>query len=364
MKLRMNKNIKLGLLIIIGALMCLAFLMLYNELNPDFMEETTSLYNYSSSTDINYQAVLKPNIIYDNGSLDKGNIYITEFIDFFQTSFIYEFASDKESNISGDYEIIASVEGYTGEGETYKSIWKKKYELLPKTSLQAKDNRINIKEDIQLNINEYNIFVAQVIEESNINSNIKLTVSMNINLKANTEYGLVEERISPSIIVPLNTSFFEINESGVEEKPGSIEETKQIILPVNKSRVIVYSCILALSLMGLIFLIFFTKGINNIDQFEKELKKIFKNHGNRLVALNAEIAATCENLNKVKSIDDLVRIADEIGKPILYQYSPYRKDMNEFYVIDDNELYLFDINKKLEEQSSYDYYSGEETEEM
>ena len=46
---------------------------------------------------------------------------------------------------------------------------------------------------------------------------------------------------------------------------------------------------------------------------------------------------------EVFSIDDLVRIADEIGKPIVYRYSEDKNEIQRFYVLNDMEVYYLDI---------------------
>ena len=46
---------------------------------------------------------------------------------------------------------------------------------------------------------------------------------------------------------------------------------------------------------------------------------------------------------EVFSIDDLVRIADEIGKLIVYRYSEDKNEIQRFYVLNDMEVYYLDI---------------------
>ena len=83
------------------------------------------------------------------------------------------------------------------------------------------------------------------------------------------------------------------------------------------------------------------------DNFTKSLNKIFKKHGSRLVALNSSIPESFKDYNNVKAIDDLVRIADEIGKPIMYKYSAAPKEITQFYVWDENQLFIFDLNEAI-----------------
>jgi len=346
---RKNINKRLRVLSICSFLIILIIFsfFLYKELKyPAIQEEKVAVYSYSNKVDVRYKVLLKPNIIYENRSLDEDGIYISPYVDTVQTSFNYLFEGERNADITGDYEVIAVVEGYMVQDKVAKTIWEKRYIIEPKTSFEVRDIGVALAKDIPIQIAEYNNFVKKVIEDSKVQSSSKLSLIMNIDLKVNTDKGLVEEKMSPSIIIPLNTNYFEITKNVPEEKKGAIEETRQVQLPVNKNKVIIYSSILGLMAMILLYLIFFTAGYVK-DEFTKQLDKIFKKHGSRLVALNNNIA-TSSVAQTVKSIDDLVRIADEIGKPILYKYSANPREITQFYVLDENTLYIFNLKKAVE----------------
>lgn len=114
----------------------------------------------------------------------------------------------------------------------------------------------------------------------------------------------------------------------------------------NKSRLIGYGIGIAILLLALLGLIFGTQKAE-VDPIVKELKKIFKNHGTRLVALDSDTIAPDEHLSKVHSIDDLVRISDELGKPIVYKHSNDYKENTRFWVFDENRYYVFDLKESI-----------------
>ena len=348
MKIKLNKNIRIiGISVLVIGIGVLAFL-LYKEVNsPRFQEEKVSLYGYQQKTNIDYKAVLKPNVLYSQESLGLGEVYITELIDHIQASFSYEFIGERSAELEGNYEIIAELEGAVKEGETTKSIWKKAFVLQPKQSFQIKDKTVSLKGNASIRPEEYNNFVKMVNESTKINTPVSCIVSMNINLKANTDKGVVEEKMSPKLVIPLNTSYFSIDSQLAEEKPGQIEEPKQVLVPVNQKKIIAYGCIIGLFVILGIFIIFFTEAKVPMDPQQKKLNQIFKKHGDRLVALNRDIPISWEEYREVKSIDDLVRTADEIGKPILYKYSQDYKDILRFYVIDENQMYIWHLNEEL-----------------
>ena len=103
----------------------------------------------------------------------------------------------------------------------------KNFILVPETSFQNNTNEFSIREDIPINLASYSNFADKIIETSKVNSQLKLTVLMDVNLQANTSQGVVEERVSPSIIIPLNTNYFEITKLIPDDKVAAIEETRQ-----------------------------------------------------------------------------------------------------------------------------------------
>lgn len=343
---KINKNIRIAALIICTVLtLILSILIYYESLVPHYEEEKVALYRYSNKTNIDHQVSFLPNDLYDN-IVPPNGIYITNFLDRINTSFQYQFVGESEADIKGSYKVVAEIEGYTGEKESYKTIWKKLFTLIPETSFQNNTNELSIREDIPIKLTSYSNFANEIIEASKINSQLKLTVFMNVNLQANTTHGVIEERVSPSIIIPLNTNYFEITKVIPETKEAAIEETRQVKVPINKNLTITYSIVLALVTISLFCLSYLTVGVEK-DLFIKALNKLFKKHGSRLVALNTNIKESVEQYINVRDIEDLVRIADELGKPIMYKYSTSPEEISQFYVHEENTVYLFDLQDKI-----------------
>lgn len=351
MKIQLNKNLRIALIIIIVVLLGISTSILYKQVkNPGFKEEKVSIDGYKNKAEIYYKVFLKPNMLYNNKSMEEGQVYITQFVDAVKTSFSYQFNAKNKANINGEYEMAAEVEGYIGEGKSHKTIWKKNFILVPKTNFDSKQKGVSIKKDIPLKLEQFNNFAKQVNEDSKIGAEVKLTVYMNVHINIKTDKGIIEKKMSPSMVIPLNKNYFEITGNLIDEKP--IVETRQVALSSNEKNILFYSLTIIVLIAMLLFLLYFTNGKRVCDLLEKELKNIFKNHGDRLVALNSEISDANGQANQVRSIDDLVRVADEVGKPILYQYHSDYKKIGKFYVFDDKHLYVLDLNEGLPESET------------
>ncbi|HUV84878.1 MAG TPA: DUF5305 family protein [Methanosarcinales archaeon] len=350
MKKSISRRLKIALVAILLIIMVSMSVLLYIAVkNPGVREEKLTLLNYGNKTDIKYIVFLKPNPLYSGDNLEEDKLYLTSFVDYIKTNFQYEFNIDKSADIKGDYEVVAIVEGYKTEEKVVKTIWQKEFILLPKTGFESKDIKYLINKEIIFSLAEYNIFATQIRESAELNVEAKVSVVMNVNLQAKTGENVIEKKFAPSITIPLSTSYFEIVKGGIEEKPEVVEEIKQIQLPVNQNIIITYGIIIGIAFLVLLYLLIFVKGNAPVDVFKKQLNKIFKSHGTRLVAINNEIGTTFGMYYKVKSIEDLVRIADELGRPIMYRYSAESKEITKFYIHDDKSMFSFNIKDMLAE---------------
>lgn len=350
MKLKINKKLKTTLIVCLIILIGISSLLLYREVNiPKFEEQNNTLFSYNNKGTVNYQIFLKPNNLYKENPLGPEKIYITEFMDYLSANFNYEFSGDKATKIKGKYNITARVTGFTYEGENFVSIWEKDYPIVQYKDFSFNDENKLINEEVNLYLTEYNKFVEETIQATKINCDTSLTLIMEINLIGVTDKGTFEESISPSLVIPLNTPLFKITTNNID-KPGTIEETIQVQMPLDKNKVILIGIITGISLLGLIFLICFTIDAPMKDALEKALNNIFKKHGARLVALTSNVNTS--NAKNVVSMDDLVRLADEINKPIFYKHSDDYKEINKFFIINDDEIYVFDLENLVSKEET------------
>lgn len=343
MRIQIDKKLRVILIIIVMTLISISSFLLLKQLDsPKYEEEAISVYSYNNKASVDYKVYLKPNNIYEEVFLKEGEVYLTEFTDYIEANFKYEFKGERDAHLKGNYEVMLKVQGFTyGEEEEIKSIWEKDYQVVRSKQFDIKNKVKAIEQEVKLNLEPYNDLVTQIKDTSKINSQAMLTLLMNINIEGETDQGSIAETISPNIIIPLDVGMFEITGNTDIDEPGAIEETIQI--PVKSKQIIVYAMIIGVLVLVLLILIFVVKVDPNNQSHKKALKKIFRKHGDRLVALNSEMSIKDENISYVKSIDDLVRMADEIGQPILYKYSEDYKDINSFYIANEKYIYILDL---------------------
>ena len=310
--------------------------------HPGIREEKVPLFKYNKESNVNYTVNFKSdNMLYNVASSEESGVYITEFSDYISVYFNAKFDGQESAEIEGDYEIVAVMEGYMPKEKEEMTIWKKEIVLLPNTPFKENTKNFTLSKDASIKLEDFNHYVATLVDVSKASSPVKLSVFMNVNLKAKTHHGIIEENYRPAIVLALNQSYFEIAKTNIEKMPKAVEVIKEVKLSMYQGGVIFLFIGLLLIVMLLVYLIFFTTGYKQ-SQFIKQVNKIFKKHGNRLVAIKDEIKLTPKSY-EVNSFDDLIRISDELGKPIMYKYNSEPKNINEFWVLDQDTRYIFKL---------------------
>lgn len=344
---------KLVLIGALGIIVCVTAFIIYSECTKATYEtKLKSSYEYTSRVNFSYNPSLVESFEEINLIMDD-DTFIRDITKSISINLKYSFYSSDITYLEYKYNIATNVEAYSGSeaNGTYLTIWSKNIDKYAGEG-HRKDTELKVNEVININLDDYNSEVDSINELTGMEPSVNLYANINLSIIATDARGeKIDITHTPRIKIPFKDSYFKITENGNEEISDSITETIQVPIPIDKKKIIILSILLVLCIAALIFIVFFTKGVETVDKFEKELRKIFKNHGNRMVALNAELSNSYEYTHQVKSIDDLVRIADELSKPILYKYSDYRKDMHEFYVLDGTELYTFDLDKQLKEEN-------------
>lgn len=349
-KLKIKKKYKYGLIsFFIIVIAILLFFMMKELIHPGETKIDQSVYHYSIKPITNYEVTLKPNSLYNTRTMGEGKFYFSELVDTISATFSYEYNGDTECDINGEYEILGVMEGFIVNSDKESiTIWKKPYILEPNTSLNSKDGKLSLTKDISIKLDDYNAMAVDFVELTKTPAQFRLVITMEVDLKAETGHGLIEEQSSPSITIPLYTNLFEISKAGIEEKEEDIKETLVMQLPVNRTEIIIFGVSAGVCTICILFLIIFIQGEKE-DPLEKKVRKIFKDHGNRLVALVGGLnrdAVKC--IFAVKDMHDLVKIADELEKPILYEQKEDLKEIKTYYLIHDDTMYVYDIKESTD----------------
>jgi hypothetical protein len=231
---------------------------------------------------------------------------------------------------------------------------------VPETAIDQKTKDFSISKDISLKYSDYNDFAQKIVELSKYKISTKLVVSMNVNTQIKTDRGTIEDISTQSFELTLGGSSFSITKNELAEKPGSIEEVKKVRIPPDKYLLTAYVVAAGILLLALLFVIFFTRSAPDISEHLRLVNQIFKKYTNRMAVLCGELKYDGSCLRHVRTMEDLVRIADEMQKPIIYKFSENIINISQFFVFDGNWTYLFDLKAFLSPYNREHEYSRPE----
>lgn len=297
-------------------------------------------YEYTAGTDINYAVNLVPNILYDTEKIYEEETYISEFIKSINVNFKMYFKGSDTAKIKGDYKVIAQMAGYTGQKEEKKDIWTKNFELVPATSFEQQDS-CKVQQLVVIDYHTYDALAQTITEASKVNVPVELRIIIEGQMIADTAYDAITQPIASTLVIPLKNAYFNIEKLGVDVTTDAIKDITEITLPPNNKVIGQNVTGVIILIILLIILWSITTKLDATDIKQKEINKILKNHSSRLVAVDNIVETAQQEIYEVKTMDDLVKIADELEKPIIYQYNRNVLKINVFYVMDKTCRYIY-----------------------
>ncbi|MDF2876999.1 MAG: hypothetical protein K0S30_95 [Clostridia bacterium] len=346
-KVRINKYFRTALIGAAGVLgIAAAFLIVKEYQSEHTREEKKTIYEYSLNSDVSYKVHVKPNILYEEEELAEGQMYLTEFVDYITADFASHFTGSGSVDIEGDYRIEAEVRGYTTKEEQKQIIWQKEFEIVPEEHFNKTSDKHSLKKEVKINFPEYNRFAQSVLEASKVNLSVELVVRLIGSQTMAIPKGGLNDALQTAITIPLNNGYFNITKEGATQKSDVVEEVTKIPTKVNKDWIIICSGLIGMSVLSVIGILIFTGVLNAEDLKKNKIKKILNEHGSRMVVVDQMRISEGLEIYRVNTIEDLIKIADEIEKPVFYQQQDNLLDKTKFYVKEQNNLYIFEIKEE------------------
>lgn len=351
MKMKLIKGIRIGIIIAFGiSAISLTTLAIKTYQTPVIKEEEKVKYEYSNAVNVNYDVFVMTNKLYTKDKLEEQPFYLTKFVKDITVKFNMLFNSSTEAKINGEYEITAQLQGYEIEQEEKHVIWTKKIESIPKVTFDKNDKGHSITTEISIPYKTYNDFTDAIMEEARANTEAEIIVNLigkkSIVIGDDTK----EVPIKAVAAIPLVKSYFGITKEGTKASKEVGKETIKIEIPPNKDLVIFDGILAFTSLLGMAAVLLFTKQSTLEDKYINKRKGLFREHGSRMVAVDyIEEPNELEHC-RVLVLDDLIKIADEIEKPVFYKQDEDVLKITKFYVRDQNLLYMYEVSKKESEE--------------
>lgn len=320
-----------------------SFFLLKTILKDKYIDKKETTFSYTNRAIVNYTVNLNNNPIYEKKALGEGQIYITDYVNNMNTIFRYNFSGDKSAEIDGEFEVNALVESSIGDDKEAKNIWSKSVNIFPKTKFKINNKNGNFTKEIPINIKSFNDIVNNANNKLNIGTTNKLTILWNVKITGKNISETFTELLTPKMEIPLGEKYFEVEGSLNLDKKGAVEKKFKIISPYYYKNIGIFSAAAVVSFISLIYISIFTLPKKVKKPSLEKARKILKDYKDRLIALKDEPLDGSETVIRVLDVEGLVKIADDLDKPILYKNSLNIEDVKFLYVLDNKKAYLYQI---------------------
>lgn len=346
-KNRMRKSTKIIVTLISFALLIYSLVALAgNFLISSDVNNKKEIYSYTNKFNYDYKVNLVQNDYTDTNILGMNeNAYITDLIDFIDLNINYSYIPDKTSNIDYKYSITSKLVGvYTSNGEE-QNIWNKDYVLVEEKNFnKASQNKIDIKENIKLDLKEQNNLVKKFEQKMSMQLKAKYIITLNVTTTTNIENENINNKYSTTISIDLGSKTTCIKgDNNKEEKQFA---TKDITVKKKTNKLQIVTGFITLILSILLFRKLSktetTKLIRN--EYRLELNKILRICQDKIVQVSNRIEINESNLIEVKDFGEIIKLSEELYKPILY-WSSKDKEESWFCVVTNSVSYRYILKK-------------------
>ena len=303
--------------------------------------------SYSEEGWFDYEVYLKPNKLYETDvlrsdtipaaepsspsqTLGPGLVYFPKIVDSIEASFSYQFLSDKPAtNLVEEVEVTALLE--------YPGMWSKSFTLVPRTSKSGP-----FLVDFPVNIEMFDAVTNTLRSELGFGSaTYDLTVQAVVHTTGNIGSEHIDQVFTHSLQGQLGMTTFTLKGNLGKEQPGTVVEYRMV--PVGKTWVFGGLSLagLALAVFGLLFVLRNRRQAQTvaIPSMEEEALRAKRKHRGVIVDVG-ELPPTGagEAVIPIGSVDDLVRTADALLKPVLHHAEA---DKHTYCIIDSGVRYLY-----------------------
>ena len=308
--------------------------------------------SYSQEGWFDYEVSLKPNELYgpvvlrseplpaaeppaeppaSPQTLGPGLVYFPRIINSIEASFSYKFLSDKDkkvANLVEEVQVTAVLE--------YPGMWSKRFTLVPKTRRSGP-----LVVDFPVDIKMFDEMTDTLRSELGLGAaTYDLTIQAVVHTTADTDFGRIDEVFVHSLKGKLGMTTLTLG--GLEKRqPGAIVEDRMV--PVDRAwlfRVLALAG-LALAAFGLAFVVRNSRQAQAvaISRMEEEALQVKRKHKGVIVDVG-ELPPTGagEAVIPIGSVDELVKTADALLKPVLHHAEA---DRHTYCVIDSGVRYVY-----------------------
>lgn len=344
-KIKLRASTRAFYVIIALVLFAISSNNIFQELTNNTQEKLKrELYTYTNNSKSTYTMNIIDNKFIEEKTLPMGQTYVTDLLKSMDVDINYKYEASKKTNIKYTYNITATIgASYTDDGKEYK-VWEKKYTLLEDKTGESNGD-FSINEKINVDLQKYNKEVNDFKQTMGMALDAYLNVQLNVTTDTSIQSKKAENKYSSELKLTLGSKITNIESEKEDTKKGSLEEENAVVVSRNKAKIAVNTLLFAVSVYAIYYIAKNTRVARNIkNEYKLELNRILKSCQDKIIMVTKKIDVEEDNVIDVKDIVELIKLSEELYKPILYWNSDNEQEAW-FCVISNSMTYRFILKK-------------------
>lgn len=307
----------------------------------DKTEEVEQLYqilNYTLTPDINIDIKVIENDFYEQEVLPDDRVVVTSLLDSLLIYSDFKLVVPDADHVKLSLKQVEILETYYGESQNI--IWQR--ETTPIIKEQQAQNELTISTKKEFYAERFQAFLAKISEELELTPDAQLSLVWHLEGEAQKGDTILPITTEYRLPISLFSSMFVIDKSTLTPLSGSQEVTETAVKAVNPQ---LYPLGIALGVIGLIalLLLFFVVKDKQVSDYQRIVRYGQRNFDDRLVQINKPLQAEQTPVSEITSLDDLIKIADEIRQPVMY-YDNQKAQSIAYFVSTEHIIYQYEIS--------------------
>lgn len=304
---------------------------------PTQIEKKVVLYKIRHNTLFDYTVSLKPNILYNVTVIKPGETIYLKLVELVNVTEIYRVISDKEIKVEGTHNCNVFLEA--------PEEWRKELYKCPPISFRS--SNLNVK--YTFNVSKILSYIDTIRKETGIStSKYVLTIKPKISVKYYVDNYEKQETLTPSFSIIFDVQagklrFKQSNSTRISDKVETIVKTNYVNIlgiPVEAIRLktILYFTLTLITTSFILSWVIIVK-----EREEKDIISVINVKYRDLIIEAKNLKIDVRNTVDVENIEDIAKIASNLGKPILHTVLNRKEHM--YIVIGETTLYRFTLSK-------------------
>jgi hypothetical protein len=286
-------------------------------------------------------------------TLKPGQVFFSRLVDKMDVTFYYQFKSDQPvSKLTADVVVTALL---LATGPEDAELWSKKSPLL--YTRESGDFNISFPLDLVGYLELFDTIREETEASAESNS---VTITAEVHTVAETPFGVINETFTQALKGNITGNLVEWDEELTKTQPGSITTIQMIPNPNKYLGLSVSSARNLFTALAGIFCLFLIFSVvwyvkfkpAELPQIEKEALQARKKYGERMIEATSQTPKVGEKTISLGSMEDLIKVADELGKPVIHQPPGTSEEQHAYYVFDGTTRYQYVLSTLGEEQNN------------